>query len=165
MEVVAYDPVPDEAFARQHNVTFVPLEELLSTSDFVTLHASLTEEARGMIGEAELRRMKPTAYLINTARGALVDEEALLQALKEGWIAGAGLDVYWDEPLPKGHELCQLDNCVLTPHCGSFAIESIRATSRLAAENVLMVLRGERCPHALNPEVYDSARLRAPLRG
>ncbi len=165
MDVVAYDPMPDEEFAQEHNVSFVTLDELISTSDFVSLHANLTEETRGMIGEAELRRMRATAYLINTGRGALVDETALVRALKEGWIAGAGLDVYAQEPLPKDHELSQLDNCVLTPHCGSSAIESIRATSKLAVDNVLMVLRGERCPHALNPEVYESPGLRAPPRG
>jgi glyoxylate reductase len=107
--------------------------------------------------------MKPTAYLINTGRGALVDEPALIRALKEEWIAGAGLDVYAEEPPPRDCELFRLDNCVLSPHCGSGAIESIQQTSMLAVENLLMALRGERCPLALNPEVYDSPALRAPL--
>ena len=164
MDVVASDVVHDEQVAAELGVRYVSLEELLSTADFVTLHANLTEDTCGMIGEAALRRMKPTACLLNAGRGALVDQDALVKALQEGTIAGAGLDVFEEEPLPNRHPLTQLDTCVLTPHCGSFSIETIRVVSRLAALNVAQVLSGERCPCALNPEVYDSPALRAPLR-
>ena len=164
MAVVACDVVHAEQVAGELGVRYVSLDELLSTADFVTLHANLTEDSVGMIDEAALRRMKSTACLINAGRGALVDQPALVKALQDGAIAGAGLDVFEEEPLPKGHPLTQLDNCVLTPHCGSFSIETIRVVSRLAALNVAQVLSGERCPCALNPEVYDSPALRAPLR-
>lgn len=163
MTVVAHDLTRDEAFARKHGVRYVSLAELLETSDFVTLHCNLTEQSRGLIGAEELARMKPTAYLINTARGTLVDEEALVESLKTGAIAGAALDVFAAEPLPAEHPLTQLDNCVLAPHCGSFSRETIHRISLVAARNVVDVLSGRRCPNALNPEVYDSPALRAPV--
>src|SRR5206468_1267648 len=105
-------------------IRFVSLEELLAQSDFLSLHAALTPENRGLIGETQLRRMKPTAYLINTARGALVDEAALLRALQEKWIGGAALDAFVVEPLPPEHPLRKATNLLLTPHLASFARET-----------------------------------------
>jgi glyoxylate reductase len=114
----------------------------------------LTDETRHLIGREQLRLMKPSAYLINTARGALVDERALTEALREKWIAGAGLDVFEREPHVT-EELKRLDNVVLAPHLGSATWETRNEMARLAAENTLAVLRGERPPHLVNEEVWQ----------
>ena len=137
----------------------VPLEELLERSDFVSLHAPLTAATRGLIGAAELRRMKPTAFLVNTARGGLVDTDALVRALREGWIAGAGLDVTDPEPLPADHPLLEQAGVVVTPHIGSASRRAREAMADLSVDNLLAALRGERMPHLANPEV---ATPRAP---
>ncbi len=139
---------------RDLQATFVPLEELLARSDVVALHVPLTPETRGMIDEAALRRMKPTAFLINVARGPVVDTQALVRALQEGWIAGAGLDVTDPEPLPPDHPLYRLPNCVITPHIGSATHETRKAMARLACENLLRGLQGQPLAFCANPEVY-----------
>jgi glyoxylate reductase len=133
----------------------VSLPELLRESDFVVVTVPLTPETRGMFGEAQFRQMKPTAFFINTSRGAVQDEAALVRALREGWIAGAGLDVYENEP-HLHPELPKLANTVLLPHLGSATVEARRQMSLTAAENLLAVLRGEKCPHAVNPEVFQT---------
>jgi len=125
---------------------------LLRESDFVSLHTSLTAATRHMIGEAELKLMKKTAYLINTARGPVVDEGALIKALKEGWIAGAGLDVYETEPIVSS-ELIALDNVVLAPHIGSASFDGRSKMSEVSAKNLVAVLKGEAPLHLVNPEV------------
>jgi glyoxylate reductase len=126
----------------------VPLGELLERSDFVSLHVPLTPETRHLIGEAELRRMRPRAVLINTARGPVVDERALVRALREGWIGAAGLDVYEDEPrLAPG--LAELANTVLLPHVGSATVETRARMAETAARNAIAVLRGEKPPNAV----------------
>ncbi len=135
-------------------VDYVPLEEMLSQVDYLSLHCPLTPETRGLIGEAALRRMKPTAILINTARGAVVQQDALVRALREGWIAGAGLDVTDPEPLPPDHPLVALPNCVITPHIASASVSARTAMALIAARNLLAGLRGEPLPHCVNPEVY-----------
>jgi lactate dehydrogenase-like 2-hydroxyacid dehydrogenase len=131
------------------------LGELLSESDFVSLHVPLNGETRGMIGEAELRRMKPTAIVINAARGPVVDSQALYRALSEGWIAAAGLDVTDPEPLPAGHPLYGLANCLVAPHIGSATLGTRWKMAELACQNVLAGLAGERLPHCANPAVYE----------
>jgi phosphoglycerate dehydrogenase-like enzyme len=143
----------------------VSLEELLAASDFVSLHATLTPASRGLLGEPQLRRMKPTAYLINTARGALVDEGALARALGEGWIAGAALDVFTTEPLPAEHALRRAPNVLLAPHQASFARETGARVSLAAAEAVLALRAGDRPQHVVNPEVFQCRALRARLTG
>ena len=155
MRVLVYDVCRDEVTASGLAADYVPLDELLREADFVTLHASLTDQSRGMIAEREIGLMKPSAYLINTARGALVGENALVAALQEKRIAGAAIDAYWEEPPPKGHPLMRLDNCVLTPHSGFNTIETVRQVNRLAARNLLDVLEGRRPAHVVNPEVYE----------
>jgi lactate dehydrogenase-like 2-hydroxyacid dehydrogenase len=125
----------------------VSLEELLARSDFVTLHAPLTPETRHLIDEQALRRMKPTAYLINTARGPMVDQEALARALREGWIAGAGLDVTDPEPLPADHPLLDSPNLVVLPHLGSATRATRERMAELAVDNLLAGLAGEPMPH------------------
>jgi glyoxylate reductase len=131
----------------------VPLEELLSEADFVSLHVPLNEETRGLIGESELQRMKPTAVLVNTARGEIVDTDALVRALREGWIAGAGLDVTDPEPLPADHPLLETRRAVVTPHIGSASRRTRELMADMAVDNLLAALRGERMPHLANPEV------------
>jgi glyoxylate reductase len=130
----------------------VPLDELLERADFVSLHAPLTDESRGMIGEEQLRRMKSTAILINTSRGALVDSGALTRALGDGWIAGAALDVSDPEPIPKGHPLLDAPNLILNPHIASASIEARTAMANLAVDNLLAGLAGEPMPKSVNPQ-------------
>lgn len=154
MNILAFDIRQDAAFAQQFGVSYVTLDELLANSDFVTLHTELTPESRGMIDEPRLRQMRPTAYLINCARGALVDEGALAQALQEGWIAGAALDAFSQEPLPADHPFRKLDNCFATPHCAFNTTESARAVNVATAQNLVAVLAGQRPASVVNPAVY-----------
>ncbi len=124
----------------------VPLDELLARSDFVSLHVPLTSETRHLIGERELRRMRPHALLVNTARGPIVDEAALVRALREGWIAAAGLDVFEREPaLTRG--LADLPQVVLAPHLGSATTATRNRMAELAAQNIVAALRGEPIPN------------------
>jgi len=137
---------------KELQATYVPLDELLTRSDYVMLTVPLTPETRHLIGARELAMMKPTAYLINPARGPVVDEQALVEALRKKIIAGAALDVYEEEPkLAPG--LAELDNVVLLPHIGSATIETRTKMAIMAAENVLAVLRNQRPKHVVNPEV------------
>jgi glyoxylate reductase len=132
----------------------VPLDELLERSDFVSLHCPLTDATRGLIGESELRRMKQTAILVNTARGPIVQTAALERALREGWIAGAALDVTDPEPLPRDHHLLTAPNLTVVPHLGSATHATREAMADMAVDNLLAALRGEPMPHCVNPEVY-----------
>lgn len=159
MRVVAYDPYVDKSRAEELKVPLVSLGELLETSDVVTIHAALTRETRHMIGEKELRRMKPTAYIVNTARGALIDEKALVKALKEKWIAGAALDVYEEEPLPEDHPLRKMDNVVLTPHIASYTCEAIRRTDEMVLESLETFFKGGKPRWVANPEVWARIRM------
>jgi glyoxylate reductase len=131
----------------------VSLEELLERSDFVTLHTPLTPETRGLIGREALRRMKRTAYLVNTARGPVVDTDALVRALHDGEIAGAALDVTDPEPLPGEHTLLDAPNLLVLPHLGSATHATRERMADMAVENLLAGLRGERMPHQANPDV------------
>jgi glyoxylate reductase len=133
----------------------IPLHDLLERSDFVSLHAPLTPETRGLIGDVELARMKPSAILINTARGPLVDTMALERALTRGQIAGAALDVTDPEPLPSDHPLLKAPNLVIAPHIGSASHRTREAMADMTVDNLLAGLAGERMPHCANPEVYD----------
>jgi len=142
MRVIAFDPYQDEIFAAEHGVTFVSLDELLRTSDVVSLHAPAQETGGALLGAAELKAMKATALLINTARGQLVDEAALAAALREERLAGAGLDAFVDEP-PLGSPLLEVENVVLTPHIGGRTLDGQRRMGETAIENCLRALRGE----------------------
>jgi glyoxylate reductase len=133
----------------------VELGELLERSDFVTLHAPLTPETRGLIDAAALRRMKPTAYLINTARGPLVDTAALVSALHAGEIAGAALDVTDPEPLPGDHPLLDAPGLLVVPHIASATHATRERMADMAVDNLLAGLAGKRMPNCANPEVYE----------
>ena len=163
MRLIAYDVQPNPE-ARQLGVKFVSLDELLAESDFLSLHAALTAQNRGFIGEAQLSKMKRTAYLINTARGALVDENALAQALREGWIAGAALDAFAVEPLPAEHILRKAPNVLLTPHLASFARETGERVSMAAAQAIVDLMNGRRPKLVIDVEVFKSPALRAKLQ-
>ena len=132
------------------------LETALKVADFVSIHTPITQDTRGMIGRKELSLMKPTAILVNTARGALVDTQALYEALRDGVIAGAGLDVTDPEPIPADHPLLTLPNAVITPHIGSASLETRKRMAVLAARNILARLKGEEMPTCLNPQVLKS---------
>ena len=132
----------------------VELGELLEASDVVSIHVALNEATRHMVDAAALRRMKSTAFLVNTARGPIVDEAALATALKEGWIAGAGLDVYEREPRVEPG-LLELENVVLLPHLGSATTRARSEMARVAATNLVAAVAGERPPNPVNPEVLD----------
>lgn len=147
-------PSPKPEAEAELGAVRLPLADLLRQSDFVTLHVPLTPETRGLIGEAALRAMKPTAILINAARGPVVDTAALVRALGEGWIAGAALDVTDPEPLPAEHPLYRLPNCLIVPHIGSATHGTRRRMAEVACQNLLAGLAGERLPFCVNPEVY-----------
>lgn len=146
-----------EAVERELDVEFVTKEQLLRESDFVSLHVPLLESTRKLIGEPELRMMKKSAILVNTARGPVVDEAALAQALSERWIAGAGLDVFENEPHVNS-QLLRLENVVVAPHIASASIDTRRAMSMLAVRNAVDALEGRRPATLLNPDVWPPER-------
>ncbi len=158
VKLFAYDPYVDKKIAQQINVELVDLETLLKESDIVTIHAALTRETKHMIGENELKLMKKTAFIINTARGAIIDEKALIKALKEGWIAGAALDVFEEEPPNPDNPLLKMDNVLVTPHFASCTFEAYQREAIMAAEEVLRVLKGEPPKFIANPEVSRRAK-------
>jgi phosphoglycerate dehydrogenase-like enzyme len=161
MKVIAYDIA---ASCPSNGIKYVSLEQLLGESDFVSLHAALTPQNRGLIGEAQLRKMKPDAYLINTARGPLVDETALAKALREGWIAGAALDVFSAEPLPADNPLRSAPNLLLTPHLASFARETGERVCLAAAQSIVDLMKGKKAQWVVDPKVYESPKLRIKLQ-
>lgn len=161
MRVIAHDPIPCPDMP---GIQFVSLEELLRESDFVSLHAALTPENLGLIGEPQLRQMKKDAYLINTARGPLIDETALAKALREGWIAGAALDVYSKEPLPMENPLRGAPNLLLTPHLASFARETGERVCLAAAQAIVDLMQGRKPRWVVDPGVYTSPNLRTKVR-
>ena len=154
MRIVYYDIRRlHPAVEQQHQLQFFPLRDLLQVSDFVTLNVPLTPETKHLIGAEELGLMKKTAYLINASRGPVVDEKALVEALRTGKIAGAGLDVFEAEPKVTP-DLLQIENTLLLPHIGSATDETREAMALRAANNILAAIRGEIPPDILNPEIY-----------
>ncbi len=155
MTLLAYDSYEDEAAAREFGVTYRSLDALLRESDFVTLHVALTPETTHLIGARELALMKPEAILVNAARGPVVDTAALVEALREGKIGGAALDVTDPEPLPADHPLVKLSNALVVPHIASATVATRDRMATTAATNLLAVLRDERPPHIVNSEVLE----------
>ena len=154
VRLIAADPYVTTDYATGLSVTLVDLATLLAEADVVSLHVTLTEETRGLIGEKELRRMKPTAILINTARGEVMDEEAVARAIEERWIAGAALDAFLKEPLQAESPLRTADpeRVILTPHNIAHSEAGRRANLKLALDQILAVGRGEVPAHVVNPE-------------
>ena len=141
--LLACDPYVDAEAAARLGIELVSLEDVLRTSDFVSVNTLLNSSTRGLIGEAQLRLMKPSAFLINTARGPIVDQRALTRALSEKWIAGAGIDVFEQEPVDPADPLLQLDNVILSPHALAWTEEIVRDNGLEACEHILSVARGQ----------------------
>lgn len=154
-EVLAYDVVEDEEFSSKYDVDYVSLDRLLVNSDFVTLHVPLTSQTKGLIGEEELKKMPTSSYLINAARGEVVNQEALFKALKNGEISGAALDAFAEEP-PEERGLLDLDNSLATPHMGAHTVEAMERMDEICAENIVKVLNGEEPTNLANPEVFSA---------
>ncbi len=142
MHIVAYDVFRNEAFAREHAVRYLSLGDVLQESDFISLHAPVTDDSRHLINAMTLLLMKPTAYIINTARGELVDEAALAQALRERRLAGAAFDVFEKEP-PGDHELLKLDNFIAAPHSAAQTHDGLRKLGEVTVDNILRLMNGE----------------------
>lgn len=153
MQIIYTDTISRNACVGE----FVLFQELLARSDFISLHCPLTTQTRGLIDASALRKMKPNAILINASRGPVVDTDALTQALLEGWIAAAALDVTDPEPLVPTHPLYQLSNCLIVPHIGSATHGTRQKMARMACENLVAGLNGQKLPYCVNPEVYGQA--------
>ena len=154
MRVLAYDPYLTEAQVAERGATKVDFATLLAEADFITVHCPRTQETLGMFGSAEFARMKPNAYFINTARGMIHSETALLDALQSGRIAGAGIDVFDVEPPPPDHPLLHLDNVMATPHIAGGTVETMCNMSKAAAEQWIALLRGRVPPRLVNLQVW-----------
>ena len=155
MTVIAWGPTLTPERAAKSEATFMRLEDVLRSADVVSVHLKLSDDSKNLLNETRLRVMKPSAYLINTARGAIVDEIALVKVLKEQAIAGAALDVFVEEPLPKNHPLTQLDNVVLTPHLGWPTDSGFEGFAENAVTNILDYMDGK-LTRALNPEALSN---------
>lgn len=157
LDVVAYDPYLRRAGSEVEGTPLVDFDELLRTADFVSVHCPLNAATRHLLGAAELELLKPTAFVINTARGGIIDQAALTSALRSRQIAGAGLDVFEIEPLPADDPLRELDNVILTPHSASWSVESSAECRRMAVEHVVTVLRGGVPSDVVNRAVLQRA--------
>jgi glyoxylate reductase len=155
MRVLYYDSVGKPDLEAELGLEYAALDDLLAQADFVSLHCPLAPETHRLIDAQALRRMKPTAVLVNTSRGPVVDADGLVRALREGWVAAAALDVTDPEPLPPDHPLLALPNCIVVPHIASATVTARERMAMMAAENLLAGLRGERMPYCVNPEVYE----------
>jgi len=155
MKVLYYDVVRFPEKEKELEISYCPLDELLKNSDFVSLHVPLTKETYHLIGMEQLKLMKPTAFLINVSRGPVVDEKALVKALKEKWIAGAALDVFEKEPVGRKNPLLKFSNVVLTPHIGGAAKETREKMVETTATYLIQVLKGEQPKFLANPEVME----------
>lgn len=154
MKVIAWGPTLTPERASQSQATYTPLDDLLSEADVVSVHLKLSDQSKNLLNEPRLRLMKKSAYLINTARGAILDEEALVKILREQAITGAALDVFVEEPLPPNHPLLQLDNVVLTPHLGWPTDSGFQGFAENAVVNILDYMEGK-LTRAINPEALQ----------
>ena len=163
LQVMAYSPTLTDERVQKFNVQRVDLEKLVTTSDFISLNCPLTPQTHHLINAQRLQSMKPTAYLVNTARGDIIDNNALHEALNKGWIAGAGLDVLPEEPPSPDLNLLDLDNAIITPHAAFWSEESIYDLQVTAAEEVVRVLTSQMPLSLMNPEVLQNSNLRAKI--
>lgn len=160
MKTLAFDPYVSSEGAKEANAKLVDLKTLLEHSDFVSVNCPLTDETRGMIGEEELRLMRGNAVLINAARGGIVREDALYRALKDGWIAGAAIDVFEEEPLTTKHPLFELDNVLLSPHFAGWTTEAFRRVALSVGENILKVFKGKLPSNIVNKGVLEKIKVK-----
>jgi D-3-phosphoglycerate dehydrogenase len=158
--VIACDPYVGDAHFAALGVERVSLETLAERSDYVSVHTLLNAETRHLIGERFFRRMKPTAFLINTSRGPVVDEQALIRALEDKRLAGAALDVWEQEPVGPDHPLLKMDNVIATPHAAYFSTAAVAQVPRRCGEEIARVLTGQRPLNVVNPEVYAPGAVR-----
>jgi len=156
---LGYDPYVDKSLASEYGIALVGLPDLLKESDFVSVHTPLNNETRHLIGEKEFRQMKPSAYFINTARGSVVDEVALIKALDEKWIAGAGLDVFEQEPVAPDNPLLRMDNVVVTPHSASYSDASFQRLRTCVGQEAARVLSGKWPRNVVNKTVKPKVSL------
>lgn len=154
MRVLAYDPYVSAEVMTKHGVEKVALDGVMRQADFVSINCPLTDETRGMVGAPQYALMKPNAYLVNTARGSIHDEDSLVEALRAKKLAGAGLDVWAKEPPPRDHPLLQMDNVMASPHTAGVTREGRENMGRIAAEQMIAALDGKRVTRVLNPEVW-----------
>ena len=154
MDVIYCDLIRRQEDEARYVMKYVDLDTLLREADFITLHTNLTDATYHLIGEEALAKMKPTAVLVNTSRGPVVDLKALYLALRDGWITAAALDVTEPEPIPIDDPLLTLDNCVIVPHIASASVATRSGMSLLAAENLIKGLRGDKLATCVNPEVF-----------
>lgn len=153
MKILFYDVVPRPEIEKDFGAKKVDLDTLLKQADFVSIHVPLMKETLHLMNEQKLRLMKKTAYLINNSRGPVIDEKALYKALKEGWIAGAGLDVFEQEPTPSDNPLLKLDNIVVAPHISSASLETRSQMSQMVADNLIAFFQGKKPPNLINQDV------------
>jgi D-3-phosphoglycerate dehydrogenase len=158
--MLATSPHTSQSVAKEYDVTVTGLDEVLNQSDYLSIHTSLTDETRHLMSEVQFRQMKPSAYLINTSRGAVVDEAALIKALQEGWIAGAALDVLEEEPMMSANPLLEMENVIITPHVAYASRTGWQLTLVRAGEEAARVLRGERPLNCVNPTAAARQRLK-----
>ena len=152
---LAFDPYVQSEVAEKLGVRLVQLDELMSEADFVSVNCPLNEETRGLVGPSEIGLMKSEAYLITTARGGIVDEDALYKALRNHKIAGAGIDVFVGEPITKPHQFGELDNVLLAPHCIAWTNELFRDIGRAACQGMIDLAEGKRPKGVVNPEIFE----------
>jgi len=159
LRVLGNDPYVDQSLVNEFGITLMSLPRVLRESDFVSIHTPLDKQTWHLIGEAEFKQMKPTAYLINTARGGIIDEAALIKALQEKWIAGAGLDVFEKEPIDPSNPLLKMDNVVTIPHTASFSDEALEVQPINPAQEVARVLSGQWPKNPINKTVKPKVNL------
>ncbi len=160
LRVLGYDPYVDKTLAEEHGITLVSLPELLKESDYVSVHTLLSKETRHLIGEKEFKQMKPGAYIINTARGSVIDETALIKALQEKWIAGAGLDVVEKEPADADNPLLKMDNVTMSPHSASYSDAAFKRLRTCVGQEAARVLSGHWPKNVVNKTAKPKVNLK-----
>ncbi|MBM4449025.1 MAG: dehydrogenase [Chloroflexi bacterium] len=164
MRHIAYDPYLKQKDVDEVGVKLVDMDTVLSESDFLNISCPLNEKTRHLVGEKELKKMKPTAFLINTARGPIIDEAVLLRALRERWIQGAALDVFEQEPTPPDNPLFKLDNVIVTAHAMAFTDEFLNAVWEIIAKQITQLMHGEKPDGIVNREVWDQPKFQSRLK-
>ena len=159
MKILGFDPYVNENLIKDFGIHLCPLEELLSQSDFVSLHCALTPETKNMLNSNNISLIRSHAYIINTARAALIEEKAFIETLQNRKIAGAALDVFWKEPLPENHPLLKLDNVLLTPHIGGMGDQVFSRGSKMIVDGIMDFYSSKKPNNIVNPDVFDNSHM------